>query len=141
MYNIKETYSVIWKWFIDHVLPAKTVNITVKSSVITVMLIFLFALPLLLFSYLLFPYSTVKNETEEHILFYFQGLLIITSLAGVIFSVILMKMSSEKIRFIPCDIHRDNPAGATLVFYLLAMIFITVMLKCIPPLLYMLLPS
>lgn len=68
MYNIKETYSVIWKWFIDHVLPAKTVNITVKSSVITVMLIFLFALPLLLFSYLLFPYSTVKNETEEHIL-------------------------------------------------------------------------
>lgn len=141
MYNIKETYSVIWKWFIDHVLPAKTVNITVKSSVITIMLIFLFALPLLLFSYLLFPYSTVKNETEENILFYFQGLLIITSLAGVIFSVILMKVSSEKIRFIPCDIHRDNPAGATLVFYLLAMIFITVMLKCIPPLLYMLLPS
>lgn len=87
MYNIKETYSVIWKWFIDHVLPAKTVNITVKSSVITVMLIFLFALPLLLFSYLLFPYSTVKNETEEHILFYFQGLLIITSLVGVVFSV------------------------------------------------------
>lgn len=141
MTAIKETYSVIWKWFIDHVLPAKTVNVTVKSSVITVMLIFLFALPLLLFSYLLFPYSTVKNETDEHILFYFQGLLIITSLAGVVFSVILMKVSSEKIRFIPCDIHRDNPAGATLVFYLLAMIFITVMLKCIPPLLYMLLPS
>lgn len=141
MYNIKETYSVLWKWFIDHVLPAKTVNVTVKSSVITVMLIFLFALPLLLFSYLLFPYSTVKNETEEHILFYFQGLLIITSLAGVVFSVILMKVSSEKIRFIPCDIHRDNPAGATLVFYLLSMIFITVMLKCIPPLLYMFLPS
>lgn len=141
MYNIKETYSVIWKWFIDHVLPAKTVNITVKSSVITVMLIFLFALPLLLFSYLLFPYSTVKNETEEHILFYFQGMLIITSLAGVIFSAILIKVSSEKIRFIPCDIHKNNPAGATLVFYLLAMFFITVMLKYAPPLLYMLLPS
>ncbi|EJQ8147189.1 hypothetical protein N8J30_003459 [Salmonella enterica subsp. enterica serovar Newport] len=141
MYNIKETYSVIWKWFIDHVLPAKTVNITAKSSVITVMLIFLFALPLLLFSYLLFPYSTVKNETEEHILFYFLGMLIITSLAGVIFSAILIKVSSEKIRFIPCDIHKNNPAGATLVFYLLAMLFITVMLKYVPPLLYMLLPS
>lgn len=141
MYNIKETYSVIWKWFIDHVLPAKTVNITVKSSVITVMLIFLFALPLLLFSYLLFPYSTVKNETEKHILFYFQGLLIITSLAGVIFSVILIKMSSEKIRLIPCDIHKNNPAGATLVFYLLAMLFITVMLKYVPDLLYRLLSA
>lgn len=141
MYNIKETYSVIWKWFIDHVLPAKTVNITVKSSVITVMLIFLFALPLLLFSYLLFPYSTVKNETEEHILFYFQGMLIITSLAGVIFSAILIKVSSEKIRLIPCDIHKNNPAGATLVFYLLSMLFITFMLKYAPPLLYMLLPS
>lgn len=141
MYNIKETYSVIWKWFIDHVLPAKTVNITVKSSVITVMLIFLFALPLLLFSYLLFPYSTVKNETEEHILFYFLGMLIITSLAGVIFSVILIKVSSEKIRLIPCDIHKNNPAGATLVFYLLAMLFITVMLKYVPDLLYSLLPA
>ncbi|EBX8423422.1 hypothetical protein CHK60_22725 [Salmonella enterica subsp. enterica serovar Stanley] len=141
MYNIKETYSVIWKWFIDHVLPAKTVNITVKSSFITVMLIFLFALPLLLFSYLLFPYSTVKNETEEHILFYFWGMLIITSLAGVIFSAILIKVSSEKIRLIPCNIHRDNPAGATLVFYFLSMLFITVMLKYAPPLLYMLLPS
>lgn len=141
MYNIKETYSVIWKWFIDHVLPAKTVNITVKSSVITVMLIFLFALPLLLFSYLLFPYSTVKNKTEEHILFYFWGMLIITSLAGVIFSAILIKVSSEKIRFIPCDIHRDNPAGATLVFYLLAMLFITVMLKYVPDFLYSLLPA
>ncbi|EBX2707067.1 hypothetical protein DRL16_22095 [Salmonella enterica subsp. enterica serovar Bredeney] len=141
MTAIKETYSVIWKWFIDHVLPAKTVNITVKSSVITVMLIFLFALPLLLFSYLLFPYSTVKNETDEHILFYFQGLLIITSLVGVVFSVILMKVSSEKIRFIPCNIHRDNPAGATLVFYLLAMLFITVMLKYVPDLLYSLLPA
>ncbi|HGB0710410.1 TPA: hypothetical protein ACIT4J_003793 [Salmonella enterica subsp. enterica serovar Typhimurium] len=141
MYDIKETYSVIWKWFVDHVLPAKTVNITVKSSVITVMLIFLFALPLLLFSYLLFPYSTLKNDTEEHILLYFWGMLIITGLVGVVFSVILIKVSSEKIRFIPCDIHRNRPAGATLVFYLLAMFFITVMLKYVPPLLYMLLPS
>lgn len=141
MYNIKETYSVLWKWFIDHVLPAKTVNITVKSSVITVMLIFLFALPLLLFSYLLFPYSTVKNETDEHILFYFWGLLIITSLAGVIFSVILIKVSSEKIRFIPCDIHKNNPTGATLVFYLLGILFITFMLKYVPDLLYRLLPA
>ncbi|EDV3836371.1 hypothetical protein CSM73_001918 [Salmonella enterica subsp. diarizonae] len=141
MYNIKETYSVIWKWFIDHVLPAKTVNITVKSSVMTVMLIFLFALPLLLFSYLLFPYPTLKNETEEHILFYFWGMLIITSLVGVVFSVILIKVSTEKIRFIPCDIHRNNLAGATLVFYLPGILFITVMLKYVPPLLYMLLPS
>ncbi|ECI4532051.1 hypothetical protein DQZ30_24885 [Salmonella enterica subsp. diarizonae] len=139
--DIKETYSVIWKRFIDYVLPVKTANITVKNSVITITLIFLFDLPLLLFSYLLSPYPALKNETNEYILPYFCCMIIITSLAGVVFSVILIKVSSEKIRFIPCNTHRNHPISATLVFYLLAILFITIMLKHAPFLLYMLLPS
>lgn len=135
--DIKETYSVIWKQFIDCVLPVKTANITVKNSVITISLIFLFDLPLLLFSYLLFPYPALN----EYILPYFCCMIIITSLAGVVFSVILIKVSSEKIRFIPCNTHRNHPISATLVFYLLAILFITIMLKYAPFLLYMLLPS
>ncbi|MGC6233543.1 hypothetical protein VU677_22690 [Hafnia paralvei] len=120
MRHLSNRYSIFWKWFIGDTDPR--VKIPLIKSVILVGVLFLIYIPLFILTYLFFYQEAIPYELsfKEVCVFGLLILLISTQCANI--GLKSLALLSTKIKFIP---YYDRPIRATIIFYLLTMLFIT----------------
>lgn len=120
MHYLPNRYSIFWKWFIGDTDPR--VKIPIIKTVILVSVLFLIYIPLFILTYLFLNQEATPYELsfKEVCVFGLDILLISTQCANI--GLKSLALLSTKIKFIP---YYDRPIRATIIFYLLTMLFIT----------------
>ncbi|ECG6807110.1 TPA: hypothetical protein ACWV4W_005455 [Salmonella enterica subsp. enterica serovar Muenchen] len=135
MINIIKIYSLIWSKTIDYINLFDSRKLSNKEIIISMIWKILYSLPLIPYViFLINPFPT-HNEFGEHTLLAIGGAVLVMSISGVLFSSAIIKISSERISFIPSEAYKEHPFVATLVFYALGILFIFVFTEYLAPLL------
>lgn len=134
MINLIKIYSSCWERFIDYIYLVENKRLSGKEFFILLIYQSLFSLPLLAFVfYLLYPLPD-NNELSEQTLFYVCISMIAFAFGSSAFSANIIKFSSQKIAVIPSDNYKKHPFIATIVFYVIGVLFILVFKECFMPL-------
>ncbi|ELE9460864.1 hypothetical protein RBV54_004581 [Salmonella enterica] len=135
MINIIKIYSLIWSKTIDYINLFDSRKLSNKEIIISMIWKILYSLPLIPYViFLINPFPT-HNEFGEHTLLAIGGAVLVMSISGVLFSSAIIKISSERISFIPSEAYKEHLFVATLVFYALGILFIFVFTEYLAPLL------
>lgn len=134
MIKLIKTYSSCWAQFIDYIYLVENKKLSAKEFFILLIYQSLFSLPLLAFVfYLLYPLPD-NNELSEQTLFYVCISMIAFSFGSSALSANIIKFSSEKITAIPSDNYKRYHFIATIVFYVIGILFIFLFKECFMPL-------
>lgn len=134
MINLIKIYSSCRERFIDYIYLVENKKLSAKEFFILLIYQSLFSLPLLAFVfYLLYPLPD-NNELSEQTLFYVCISMIAFAFGSSAFSANIIKFSSQKIAVIPSDNYKKHPFIATIVFYVIGVLFILVFKECFMPL-------
>lgn len=113
-------HSMFWKWLIGDADPR--VKIPLIKSVILVSFLFLAYIPLFIFTYLLLYQEAISYELSFNEVCAFVLVILLISTHSANLGLKSLALLSTKIKFIP---YYDRPIRATIIFYLLTMLFIT----------------
>ena len=113
-------HSMFWKWLIGDADPR--VKIPLIKSVALVRFLFLTFIPLFIFTYLLLYQEAISYELSFNEVCAFVLVILLISTHSANLGLKSLALLSTKIKFIP---YYDRPIRATIIFYLLTMLFIT----------------
>nr|WP_279078221.1 hypothetical protein [Hafnia alvei] len=113
-------HSMFWKWLIGDADPR--VKIPLIKSVVLVRFLFLTFILLFIFTYLLLYQEAISYELSFNEVCAFVLVILLISTHSANLGLKSLALLSTKIKFIP---YYDRPIRATIIFYLLTMLFIT----------------
>lgn len=113
-------HSMFWKWLIGDADPR--VKIPLIKSFVLVRFLFLTFIPLFTFTYLLLYQEAISYELSFNEVCAFVLVILLISTHSANLGLKSLALLSTKIKFIP---YYDRPIRATIIFYLLTMLFIT----------------
>lgn len=134
MYNLIKIYSSCWERFIDYIYLVENKKLSGKEFFILLIYQSLFSSPFLAFVFFLLYPLPGNNELSEQTLFYVCISMIAFAFGSSAFSANIIKFSSQKIAVIPSDDYKKHPFIATIVFYVIGVLFILVFKECFMPL-------
>lgn len=120
MLHLSNKYSMLWKWLIGDTDPR--VKTQFIKSVSLVIVLFCFYIPLFIFNYLLFYQDTTSHELSFNEVCAFVLVILLTSSLSANLSLKSLELLSTKMKCIP---YSDRPVRATITFYFLTMLLIT----------------
>ncbi|EEA8681021.1 hypothetical protein AH845_004308 [Salmonella enterica subsp. enterica] len=134
MYNLIKIYSSCWERFIDYIYLVENKKLSGKEFFILLIYRALFSTPLLVFVFFLLHPLPDSNELSEQTLFYGCISMIAFTFGSSAFSANIIKFSSEKIPPLPSNIYKKHPFIATVVFYVIGVLFILAFKEVFMPL-------
>lgn len=120
MLHLSNKYSMLWKWLVGDTDPRVKTHFI--KSVSLVIVLFCFYIPLFIFNYLLFYQETTSHELSFNEVCAFVLVILLTSSLSANLSLKSMELLSTKMKCIP---YSDRPVRATITFYFLTMLLIT----------------
>ncbi|EEK7813330.1 hypothetical protein G3151_004456 [Salmonella enterica subsp. enterica serovar Montevideo] len=134
MTSFIKLYSSCWERFIDYIYLVENKKLSGKEFFILLIYQALFSAPLLVFVFFLLHPLPDNNELSEQTLFYGCISMIAFTFGSSAFSANIIKFSSERIPALPSDIYKKHPFKATIVFYIIGVLFILAFKEVFMPL-------
>lgn len=135
MHSLIKIYSSCWQRFIDYIYLVENKKLSGKEFFMLLIYLSLFSIPLLVFVFFLLHPLPDNNELSEQTLFYGCISMIAFTFGSSAFSANIIKFSSEKIPALPSDIYKKYPFIATVIFYVIGVLFILAFKEYFVPLL------